>query len=56
MRQIIHAVYMDAAPSAVYDALTTRAGLMGWWTRKVTVEEGEGGVIRFTLRATSTRT
>jgi len=44
MREIIHAVTIDAAPSAVYGALTTAAGLTGWWTKRAAVEEGEGGV------------
>jgi len=49
MREIIHAVSVGAAPSPVYDALTTEAGLTGWWTKKAAVEPGEGGVIRFTF-------
>lgn len=49
MKQTIHAVHVHAAPSSVYRALTTAAGLTGWWTRKAQVEEGEGGIIRFTF-------
>lgn len=50
MKQIIHAVHIHRfAPSAVFEALTTEAGLRGWWTKKVTVEDGVGGIIRFTF-------
>jgi uncharacterized protein YndB with AHSA1/START domain len=49
MRQIVHALDIHAAPSAVYDALTTEAGLTRWWTTKARVDEGEGGLIRFTF-------
>lgn len=49
MKEIIHAVSIDAAPPVIYDALTTEPGLTGWWTRKAAVEEGEGGVIHFTF-------
>jgi uncharacterized protein YndB with AHSA1/START domain len=49
MRAIIHAVYVDAAPPAVYRALTTAGGLAAWWTTKVQAEEREGGLIRFTF-------
>lgn len=49
MKQIIHAVHIHAAPSAVYRALTTETGVTGWWTRRAAVEEREGGIIRFTF-------
>ena len=49
MKQIIHAVHIHAAPSTVYRALTTGAGVTGWWTKKAEVEEHEGGIIRFTF-------
>jgi uncharacterized protein YndB with AHSA1/START domain len=50
MKQIIHAVLIHhVAPSAVFEALTTEAGLRGWWTKQVAVEEGVGGIIRFTF-------
>jgi uncharacterized protein YndB with AHSA1/START domain len=49
MKQIIHAVHIHAAPSAVFQAITTAAGLKGWWTTKVEAEEREGGIIRFTF-------
>jgi uncharacterized protein YndB with AHSA1/START domain len=49
MKQIIHAVHIHAAPSSVYRALTTEAGLTHWWTKKVQVEERQGGIIRLTF-------
>jgi uncharacterized protein YndB with AHSA1/START domain len=36
---------IDAAPSAVYAALTTAEGLRGWWTPECTVDTHVGGVI-----------
>lgn len=46
MRQILHAVHIHAAPSKVYDALTTEKGLQGWWTTKVKIVDS---VIHFTF-------
>jgi uncharacterized protein YndB with AHSA1/START domain len=47
VKTILHAVHIHASPAKVYEALTTEEGLRGWWTTKVAVEQGEGGVIRF---------
>ena len=49
MKTIIHAVHVHAPPARVYYALTTASGLSGWWTTRVEVQEGVGGVIRFTF-------
>jgi uncharacterized protein YndB with AHSA1/START domain len=49
MKQILHAVHIHAAPSQVYRALTTGAGLAGWWTKQVEIDEQVNGVIRFTF-------
>jgi Activator of Hsp90 ATPase homolog 1-like protein len=49
MKQIIHAVHIHAAPSDVFQALTTAEGLRRWWTTQVQAEEREGGVISFTF-------
>jgi len=49
MKTIIHALQVHAAPAPVYEALTTEEGLSGWWTTKVRVASGEGGVVRFTF-------
>ena len=37
------------APADVYTAITTVAGLRGWWTTRVDGDEWQGGVIRFTF-------
>lgn len=49
MKKILHYLHVGAAADSVYDALTTNAGLAGWWSTRVTVEPGVGGVIRFTF-------
>lgn len=49
MKKIIHTVHIHAPPSDVYRALTTEAGLTGWWTTQAALEPGEGGVIAFTF-------
>jgi uncharacterized protein YndB with AHSA1/START domain len=49
VKQILHAVHIHATPNTVYRALTTEAGVTGWWSRKAQLEEREGGIIRFTF-------
>lgn len=49
MKTIIHTVQIHAAPSKVYEALTTAQGLSRWWTTRVRVDPGEGRSIHFTL-------
>ncbi len=49
MKTILHAVHVHSPPTKVYEALTTEKGLGSWWTTKVSVEETEGGIIRFTF-------
>lgn len=49
MRKILHYLHIGAAADAVYDAITTRDGLAGWWSTGVEVEPGVGGLIRFTF-------
>ena len=49
MKTIIHAVHIHAPPATVYENLTTREGLAGWWTTQVAVEPREGGVVDFTF-------
>ncbi len=49
MKTIIHTVHIHAPPRAVYDALTTEAGVTAWWTTKATLHSGQGGVIEFTF-------
>ena len=47
MNKIIHAVDVKSLKQKVYDALTTRQGLAGWWTPDVTAEIRVGGRIHF---------
>ena len=47
MKKIIHFVHIAAPPGNVYEALTTEAGLAGWWSSSVTVQPGIGGIIDF---------
>jgi uncharacterized protein YndB with AHSA1/START domain len=48
MKTIHHVVDIDADSSAAWAALTTDAGLSGWWSRSVTVSgTGTGAEIRF---------
>ena len=54
MKTIIHSVHVHASPPRVYEVLTTASGLSGWWTTRVNVQEGVGGVIRFTFHGDST--
>jgi uncharacterized protein YndB with AHSA1/START domain len=49
MKTILHAVHVHTSPARVYEALTTRDGLAGWWSTTVELDEGQGGVIRFTF-------
>lgn len=52
MKKILHTVDIDASPEEVYDAISTRSGLSGWWTTTVEAEEEVGGIIDFTFGAT----
>jgi uncharacterized protein YndB with AHSA1/START domain len=38
---------IEATPAAVYAALTTPAGLRGWWTQDCDVATGIGGTLHF---------
>lgn len=49
MKTIIHTVHIHAGPDRVFEALTTEAGVRGWWTTQADLEEGEGGLIRVTF-------
>ena len=49
MKKIIHTVHVHARREQVYDALTTEAGVTGWWTTKARVDPGRGEVIDFTF-------
>ena len=45
----MHAVEIQAPRNKVFETITTQEGLSNWWTTKVTVEEGVGGLIDFTF-------
>lgn len=47
MADIRHRVGIAAPQGQVYDALATKAGLAGWWTRNVTGEPEVGGKLEF---------
>lgn len=47
MVDIIHRVGIIAPREAVYDALTQRDKLQGWWTRDTTGDGGPGGTLAF---------
>ncbi|MFE5328447.1 SRPBCC domain-containing protein [Embleya sp. NPDC056575] len=48
MADILHRIGVEhASPERVYEALTTVAGLAGWWTEKTSGESDLGGVLEF---------
>jgi uncharacterized protein YndB with AHSA1/START domain len=47
MADIRHRVGIDAPADRVYQALATRQGLAGWWTRTVEGDPGVGQELRF---------
>jgi uncharacterized protein YndB with AHSA1/START domain len=51
MKTIIHVVDIAASRKKVYDAITTREGLAGWWSTKVNGGEAKGSTIKFIFAA-----
>lgn len=47
MADIRHRVGVEATPEQVYEALSTTAGLAGWWTRDVQGDPAVGGKLVF---------
>ena len=47
MYDILHFVGIEGPVAPIYAALSTKAGLAGWWTENVSGEEHVGGVLRF---------
>ena len=47
MVDILHKVGVKSSPDDVYEALTTRDGLAGWWTVDTRGEPEVGGVLEF---------
>ena len=44
MHTIYHQVGIRAQPARIYDALTTSAGIAGWWTDQVDGRQGRIGI------------
>lgn len=53
MVDIIHRVGIKAPLADVYAALSTAAGVAGWWTREATGEDKLGGTVHVVFRAPS---
>ena len=52
MVDILHRVGIkSSSPDGVYKALSTRAGLAGWWTENTQGDEHVGGVLQFRFGA-----
>ena len=51
MVDILHRVGIKSSVDAVYNALTTRAGLAAWWTENTQGEGQAGGAITFRFSA-----
>ena len=51
MVDIVHRIGTTTTPDRVYDALTTIAGLAGWWTTDTTGDATPGGTIAFRFGA-----
>jgi hypothetical protein len=47
MADILHRVGIAAPQERVYEALATKEGLAGWWTRDLGGDPGLGGTLRF---------
>jgi uncharacterized protein YndB with AHSA1/START domain len=47
MESIWHEVWIEAPTAKVFDALTTKSGLDGWWGPVLNVEQEIGSVIEF---------
>jgi len=47
MPDILHRVGIAASPELVFRALTTTAGLRGWWVSETTGDPAKGGTIDF---------
>lgn len=52
MKTILHTVDIESTPEAVFEAISTEAGLGGWWTTTVEAEGRVGGVVDFRFGAT----
>ncbi len=55
MASIRHRVGIAAPPERVYEALTSTAGIAGWWSRDIEGDPGQGGTLRFYFGAPEAR-
>jgi uncharacterized protein YndB with AHSA1/START domain len=44
---ILHRIQIDASPDKVFEALSTQAGLGGWWTLDTAAAPNVGAVLQF---------
>ncbi len=51
MADIIHRIGIKAPASRVYKAVSTVAGVAGWWTKETLGESTKGGTLIFRFRA-----
>ncbi len=51
MNHYQHSITLHASPATVYAALTTAAGLRGWWTEDCDIQDGVGGELAFRFGA-----
>ena len=51
MADLFHQITIDAPADRVFDALTTRQGLQGWWTEDSAIESFPGGTAEFGFMA-----
>lgn len=49
MKTILQTVDIASSPRAIFGALSTEAGLRGWWTTMVRSDDQQGGTIDFTF-------
>jgi uncharacterized protein YndB with AHSA1/START domain len=47
MAEMHHQIQIDASPEKVYEAISTRKGLQGWWTGDSVAEPHVGSVAEF---------
>lgn len=47
MAQIRHNVFIDCKPVEVYNAITTKSGIQGWWTVDTVIEPLTGSIAEF---------
>ncbi len=50
---IVHSVDIEITPDRLYDAITTRKGLAGWWTPQVKAEPTAGALNEFHFEGTT---